>query len=188
METSAKLPSANPIPVVVVDDHPVLVTFLTEILHRGGHYRVMGHADTAAGALELCARFKPLVVILDLVLLDSSNLSCLQEIRQRHPRCRVLVFTGKLNTQLIGEILENGAAGILGKTARVQEIIDAVDRVAKGGIYLCAQACDAVRSLVRNVPGTLGKRRDLSQRELDVLQHIANGLSAREIADRKSVV
>jgi DNA-binding NarL/FixJ family response regulator len=188
METSPKLTSASaPIPVVVVDDHPVLVSFLTEILNRRGQYRVVGHADTSTGALDLCARYKPLVVILDLVLLDSNNLSCLQQIRQKHPRCRVLVFTGRLSTSLIGDMLQAGAAGILGKTARVNEIIEAVDRVAQGGIYLCQQACDAVRALVRNSPPPQGRRPELSQRELAVLQHIANGLSSREIATRLGV-
>lgn len=188
MEASQSTHPEDPIPVLIVDDHPALVAFLTEILQRNGRYRVVGHADTEAGALELCSRYKPAIVILDLVLLDCNNLSCLQQIRAKHPRTRVLMFTGRLSTSLIGDFLQAGAAGILGKTARVQEIIDAVDRVARGGIYLCQQAAEAVRTLVRNAPASPASRRpDLSSRELSVLQYIANGLSAREIATRLGV-
>lgn len=176
--------SAKAVSVVIVDDHPVLVSFLTEVLERQGRYRIVGRAETAAAAFEICARMKPVVVILDLVLLDSNNLDCLKRLRSELPRTRVLVFTGKLGTALIGEMLLLGAAGILGKTAKVQEIVEAVDRVAQGGMYLCPQACEAVRKLVTEGPPDLTRRPDLSRQELVVLQHIAAGLSTRHIAAR----
>lgn len=175
---------AKPRSVVIVDDHPVLVSFLTEVLERSGRYQVVGRADTAASALEICIRLKPVLVILDIVLLDSNDLGCLKRLRSDLPRTRVLIFTGKLGSSLIGEMLLTGAEGILGKTAKVQEIVEAVDRVAQGGIYLCAQACDAVRKLVQEGPRDPVRRPELSRRELTVLQHIGDGLSTKEIAIR----
>lgn len=188
MEKSTKPPvlptPAPPVPVVIVDDHPVLVSFLTEVLQRQNRYRVVGRAETAAGALEVCRKFKPVLVILDLVLLDSNNLDCLKQLRAELPRTHVLVFTGRLGTAVIGEMLVAGAAGILGKTAKVEEIIEAVDRVAQGGMYLCAQACDAVRKLVQEGPPDTVRRPELSRRELTVLQHLATGLSTKQIASQ----
>lgn len=180
----ATTPPARAASVVIVDDHPVLVSFLTEVLERQGRYRVVGRADTAAGALEVCLRVKPTLVILDIVLLDSNNLDCLRRLRAELPRTHVLVFTGKLSTALTGEMLVAGAGGILGKTAKVQEIMDAADRVAQGGMYLSAQACDAVRKLVREGPPDTKRRPELSRQELAVLQHIAAGLTTRQIAER----
>jgi two-component system response regulator EvgA len=175
---------AKPASVVIVDDHPVLVSFLTEVLERQGRYRVVGRADTAATALELCTRLKPALVILDLGLLDSNDLSCLRALRAQVPRSPVLVFTGKLGGSIAGEMLQAGASGILGKTAKVQEIVEAVDRVAQGGMYLCAQACEAIRRLVRDGPPDRTRRPELSRQELTVLQHIASGLSNRQMAER----
>jgi len=179
-------PTTEPKPatVVIVDDHPVLVSFLTEVLERRGRFKVIGRADTAAGALEVSARLKPTLVILDLVLLDSSGLDCLRRLRAEVPRSHVLVFTGRLGSTLIGDMLLAGAAGILGKTAKVDEIVEAVERVAQGGMYLCAQACDAIRRLVREGPPDLTRHPELSRQELAVLQHIATGLSTKQIAER----
>lgn len=173
---------AKAVSVVIVDDHPVLVSFLTDVLERHGRYRVVGRADTAAGAVELCTRLKPALVILDLGLLDSNDLGCLKRLRAEVPRSPVLVFTGRLGATLTGELLLAGAAGILGKTARVQEITEAVDRVAQGGMYLSAPACETIRRLVREGPPDLKRYPELSRQERTVLQHIANGLSTKQMA------
>lgn len=177
----------KPATVVIVDDHPVLVSFLAEVLERDGRYRVVGRAETAAAALELCIRLKPALVILDVGLLDSSDLSCLRRLRAEVPRSPVLVFTGKLGAGVAGEMLLAGAGGIMGKTAKVQDIVEAVDRVSQGGMYLCAQACEAIRRLVRDGPPDLTRRPELSRQELTVLQHIAAGCSTRQMADKMGV-
>lgn len=179
---SAEASSRKPTAVVIVDDHPVLVSYLTELLQRHERYRVVGRADTAKGALEVCRDKKPNLVFLDIGLLDSNDLGCLRQLRLEFPRTRVLVFTGRLSPTLVGDLLLTGANGILGKTARMQEIVDATERVADGGMYLCAQACEAVRKLVAASPPDLARRPELSRQELTVLQHIAAGLSTKQIA------
>jgi two-component system, NarL family, nitrate/nitrite response regulator NarL len=177
-------PVAKTVSVVIVDDHPVLVSYLTELLQRNERYKVVGRADTAKGAVEVCREKKPALVFLDIVLLDSNDLTCLRQLRLEFPRIRVLVFTGRLGTTLVGDLLLAGANGILGKTARMQEIVEATDRVADGGMYLCAQACEAVRKLVAAAPPDRTSRPELSRQELTVLQHIAAGLSTKQIAAR----
>lgn len=181
---SAATGAEKPISVVIVDDHPVLVSYLTELLQRQERYRVVGRADTAKGAIEVCREKKPNLVFLDIVLLDSSDLGCLRQLRSEFPRTRVIVFTGRLGTTLIGDLLLTGANGILGKTVRMQEILDAAERVTGGGMYLCAQACEAVRKIVLAEPPDRTRRPELSRQELTVLQHIAAGLSTKQIAEK----
>lgn len=177
--------AAKPIPVVVVDDHPVVVTFLTEALERQGRYRVVGRADKAADAVELCRRLKPVLVVLDIGLTDSNNTDCLRALQQECPRTRVLVFTGRLTQSLAVDMLASGAGGILLKTAKLLDLLDAVDRVASGGIHLCPEACDAVRRYVASTPpDPKALRPDLSRQELTVLQHLATGMSSKEIAGK----
>lgn len=188
MEKSPVSPGAvgqrKPISVVIVDDHPVLVSYLTELLQRNERYRVVGRADTAKGAIEVCREEKPNLMFLDIGLLDSNDLECLRHLRLEFPRTRVLVFTGRLGTTLVGDLLLAGANGILGKTVRMQEILEATDRVADGGMYLSAEACEAVRKLVAAAPPDRVRRPELSRQELTVLQHIAAGLSTKQIAAR----
>lgn len=176
---------AKPLSVVLVDDHPVLISYLTDVLERNGRYQVIGRAEKSADALELCRRLKPALVILDIGLVDSNNLDCLRSLRNECPRSRVLVFTGRLTQSLVADMLVAGANGILVKTAKLRDILEAVDRVAEGGIHLCPEACDAVRNLVAATPPEPRTRGpELSRQELAVLQYIATGLSSRQIADK----
>jgi DNA-binding NarL/FixJ family response regulator len=69
----------------------------------------------------------------------------------------------------------------------VAEILAAVDRVAQGGMYLCAQACDSVRKIVAEAPPDRERRPDLSRQELAVLQHIGSGLSTKQIAEKMEI-
>jgi DNA-binding NarL/FixJ family response regulator len=185
MDTFPKPPPAAPRPlaVVVVDDHPVVASFLTEALEREGRYRVVGRAEKAAEAVEICRKLKPALVILDIGLVDSSGLDCLRNLQRECPRSRVLIFTGKLSQTLVVDLLASGAGGILMKTAKLRDLIDAVDRVAAGGIHLCPEACDAVRRHVASTPpDPKALRPELSRQELTVLQYLATGMSSRDIA------
>jgi len=171
--------------VVIVDDHPVLVSFLTEVLEREGRYRVVGRAEKAADAVEIIRKLKPVLVILDIGLVDSNNLDCLRELQRECPRSRVMIFTGRLSQSLVVDMLVAGAGGILLKTARVRDLVDAVDRVSSGGIHLCPEACDAVRRYVASTaPDPKALRPELSRQELAVLQHLATGQSSRQIASK----
>jgi two-component system nitrate/nitrite response regulator NarL len=178
----------KPVPVVIVDDHPVLVSFLTEVLEREGRYKVTGRSDRASEVVELCQRLKPALVILDIGLVDSNNLDCLRQLQRECPRSRVLIFTGRLSQSLVVDMLVAGAGGILLKTAKVRDLLDAVDRVASGGIHLCAEACESVRRFVASTPpDPQALRPDLSRQELAVLQHLATGLSSRQIASKMAL-
>jgi two-component system nitrate/nitrite response regulator NarL len=184
MTTNAPSPTptpVKPVPVLIIDDHPVLVSFLTQLLEREAKYKLVGRAETAREGIELCRKLKPHLVILDISLLDSNDLSCLRTLHEECPRSRVLVFTGRITN--VADMLLAGAGGIMGKTAKLQDLLDAVERVAHGGMYLCPQACEAVRRQVIAAP-PIEKRTgpELSRRERDVLQHIAMGLSSRQIA------
>ena len=71
MDKSIQSPATAPVKpasVVIVDDHPVLVSFLTEVLEREGRYRVVGRAEKAAEAVELTRKLKPTLVMLDIGL------------------------------------------------------------------------------------------------------------------------
>jgi len=146
---------------------------------------VVGRAEKAAEALDLARKLKPALVILDIGLIDSNNLDCLRGLQRECPRSRVLVFTGRLSQSLAVDMLVAGAGGILLKTARVRDLLDAVDRVSSGGIHLCPEACDAVRRYVASTsPEPKSHGPELSRQELAVLQYLAAGMSSRQIASK----
>jgi DNA-binding NarL/FixJ family response regulator len=184
IQPTTKIP-AKPVSVVLVDDHPVLVAYLTEALERNGRYQIVGRADRSDTAIDVCRRLRPALVILDIGLVDSNNLDCLRALQAECPRTRVLVFTGRLTEPLVTEMLLAGAHGILMKTTKLPDLLDAIQRVAGGGVHLGAEACEAVRHQVATpVAGPARKTSTLSRQELAVLQYIATGMNSREIAAR----
>jgi DNA-binding NarL/FixJ family response regulator len=170
--------------VVIVDDHAMIVTLLIQIFESLGEHDVVGQARTSAEALRLCAEEKPDLVMLDLVLPDSSGLNLLKQIKAISPAASVLVFSGNLSAPLIRLALIAGVAGIINKGASLDEFKAAIRGVSAGRTYLCTQTSESVRTMVRTVPVSAAKVPVLSQREQLVLRHIAAGLSSREIAEK----
>lgn len=178
----------KPLDVLIVDDHPAVQAYLTSLLERDGRYRVAGRADKAEHALALAKQVKPALIILDITLLDSNDLSCLSRLHAELPRTRILVFTGRIERTLVADMLLAGASGIVAKTTKVSELIDAIDRVAGGAVVLCPEASDAIRrQILSGPPIPAAKKPDFTARELTVLQHIASGLSSRQIAQKMGV-
>jgi len=169
-------------PVIIIDDHTVLVSLLTQVLESEGKYHVVGRAASAGQAAELCRRTRPLLVILDIVLPDSKNLDCLKQVRALCPAARVLVFSGNLQENLVRDILLLGADGIIGKGASLPEFLEAVNCVSSGRTYLCPTTSETVRAIVTTATERRSEDPVLSRRELSVLRHIAAGASTREIA------
>jgi DNA-binding NarL/FixJ family response regulator len=116
------------------------------------------------------------------VLPDTTGLSLLRQIRLLRPEARVLVCSGNLSGPLIRSALLAGATGIIGKAVSLDELKQAIQSVATGRAYLCGQTSEAVRLMVHSTMAPHAKQPVLSQRERTVLQHIAAGLSSKEIA------
>lgn len=177
----------HPMPVIIIDDHTMIASLVTQVLELEGKYRVMGRAENARQAVELCRRTRPLLVILDIVLPDSKNLDCLRQVRALCPAARVLVFSGNLQEKLVRDILLLGADGIIGKSASLPEFLEAVNCVSSGRTYLCPSTSETVRAIVTSATARPGQDPMLSRRELSVLRHIAAGASTREIAVKLGV-
>jgi DNA-binding NarL/FixJ family response regulator len=179
----AKTETKSAIRVVIVDDHTVIRVMLSQIVETMGEgYRVIGQAQDAAEALQMCQAEKPDLVMLDLVLRDSSGLGLLKQIKQVSAGTHVLVFSGNLGAAIIRQALMAGADGLIGKGATLEEFKTAIRATSLGQTYLCGESSEAVRLLVSAPRPTPVVKPVLSQREQSVLRFIADGLSSKEIA------
>ncbi len=180
--TATQLKNDRPLRVLIVDDHEMVAMLFRELVESLAGYEVVGRAADCAQALRLCGQLSPDLVMLDLVLPDSSGLSLLRQIRTGCPAARVLICSGNLNGPLIRSALLAGATGIIGKAVSVEVLKEAIHTVSAGRTYLCPQTSESVRLLVHAEPGPGTKTPELSPRERTVLRHIAAGLSSKEIA------
>lgn len=167
--------------VVIVDDHTVLGELISEVIESLKNFRVVGRAQSEAEALALCARERPDIVILDLVLSASSGLTLLEKLEPACPGTRVLVFSGNLTPSVIKQVLAAGAFSLVSKSVSLAEFRTALLAVAANRTYFSGEISAAIKELVAAEPAAAPRPR-LSRCEEVVLGYLAQGLSSREIA------
>jgi DNA-binding NarL/FixJ family response regulator len=163
----------DPIRVVIVDDHPLLLEGTRRCLDAAEGIAIVGEATEGKAALDLIGEQLPDVLLLDVQLPDISGVEVARHVRASFPRVAVLVLTGHDEAGYVRSLLKAGIAGYLRKTASADELVAAVRAVAKGRTVLVSEAAS---------PILFGEIEVLTEREHEVLQHLAAGLSNAEIA------
>jgi len=159
--------------VILADDHPVVRDGLANIVNQQKDMRVVAEADDGDAAIALYDEHLPDVMVLDLRMPRRDGVAVVEELIEKHPKARLLIMTTYDGDEDIFKSLSRGAKGYLLKDAPRQEILTAIRAVAADQPYTSfAIAAKALQRMVRP---------SLTQRELDVLQQIAQGRSNKDI-------
>ena len=171
--------------IFLVDDHPLVREWLTNLLHQQMDFQVCGETGHAAEALQLIAAARPDIAILDLSLSSGSGLELIKDIKTSQPGVAVLVLSMHDEMLYAERALRAGASGYIMKSEATQKVIQAVRAVLQGEIYIGSK----VTSLMAKKQIT-GKGDDatlpleqLSDRELEVFQLLGRGFSTRQISE-----
>ena len=174
-------PDADPITVVLADDHAVVRTGLRMVLERSGGFDVVSEAGDAESALRTVLGHKPAVLVLDLNMPgELTSLDAIPRVSEVSPGTRVVVLTMQEDPEFARRALRAGAAGYVLKEAADDELVEAVRRVAAGGTYLNP----SLGATLAAAPEPAGPPGDLTERELEVLRLIALGHTNAEIAQQ----
>jgi NarL family two-component system response regulator LiaR len=171
--------TADPIRVLVVDDHAVVREGLRAFLELQDGIEVAGEASDGVEALDAVERIHPDVVLMDLVMPRLDGLEAMRALRERHPRTRVVVLTSFFDDEKLMPALRAGAAGYLLKNAQPQEVARAV-RAAYAGETLLDPVVAA--RLVESLAGRREPLDLLTPREREVLELIGRGFPNKLIA------
>ena len=165
------------ITTLIVDDHEVVREGLRLSLSRAPHIRVIGEASDGAAAVELAERRKPNVVIMDVRMPGMDGLEATRLLSERVPESKVLIFTAYSERSLLSRGLESGAKGYILKEAPHQTLVRAIEKVAQGDGYVDPALMPAFLT---------GKDSSemLTQREREILQLLADGMSNADVAGR----
>ncbi len=170
---------AQPISVLIVDDHPVVRQGLRVLLEVQDGIEVAGEADDGDTALALAAARAPDVILLDLKLPGRDGIAVLTELKARDSAARVLVLTSATDPASASLAMRSGAAGVVYKDVDPDALVRAVRSVHDGHLLL---APGAAGPLVRSARAAWGGMDALTTREREVLAELAQGRSNREIA------
>lgn len=177
----------EPIRIVLADDHWLMRDEMRRILEQQPDMSLVGEAEDGQQALELAERLQPDIVILDIRMPKISGIEVLRQMKERSPKSKALMLTAYDDDDYILALMEAGAFGYLLKTARADELLDAIRRVNAGEVVLYpAIAVKVARFWARNKEST-GPVEQLSPRELEVIQLAAKGLRNRAIAEKLNI-
>lgn len=170
--------------VMLVDDHPVVREGLAESINRESDLTVCAQAEDHQSALQAIDKAHPELIVVDLMLKDSSGLELIKDIHARWPRLLILVVSMHDETLYAERVLRAGAQGYITKQQATHDILSAIRRVLSGGIYLNEQTASAVLARLAAKPQMTSHSIPdlLADRELEVFELTGRGLSTREIA------
>lgn len=171
--------------VLLVDDHPVVLKGIRQLLGSAGDLEVVAEATSGDEALAVADEKQPDLVVLDLRLGDSLAPDICRQLLRRSPATKVIILTAFDDSHLLQASLEAGASGVLLKGTLELDLVQALRDVRAGGVVIddcIARTLETAGRLLRDEVGTVYEAP--RPREYDVLRLMAQGLTTQEIADR----
>jgi NarL family two-component system response regulator LiaR len=175
----------EPITVMIVDDHAVVRQGIRALLEAEGGFQVVGEAGSGGEAALLAADLAPDVVLMDLVMPEMDGVTATRLIKQNSSRSQVIVLTSYHEDEHIYPAIRAGALSYLLKSVGLDELVGAVRKAARGEATLHPHvAARLAQELHGASAGTRWLYDTLSEREREVLNLIATGLTNAQIAER----
>ena len=175
--------------ILIVDDHKIFREGLISMLEKKPDIEIIGEAENGREAITLFQELLPDIVIMDIVMPDMNGVEATRHISDKTSKAKIIGLSMHEDGRFAAEMLKAGASGFLLKDCAFEELVDAINIVRAGGIYLSAKIKermldDYVGFLSKDNPSLFSV---LSAREQEVLKYLAEGKSTKEIASQLGV-
>ncbi|MBU0703078.1 MAG: response regulator transcription factor [Chloroflexi bacterium] len=171
--------------ILIVDDHEVVRLGLSTLLNRHPGLTVVGEAATAKEAVQKTMLLRPDVVVMDIRLPGGSGIDACRKIIEQAPKTKVIMLTSYAEDEMLFDAISAGACGYVLKQIGSDDLIQAVETVGRGEALLDPTLTQRVFARVREAARKEQQEAftDLTDQEMRVLAHVAEGKTNREIAE-----
>lgn len=175
------------IKIIIADDHQLVAEGLKSIIEQNGQCKVISIAAHGGELLKQLEVILPDIIMMDIDMPVMNGIEATLQIRKLHPEIKIIVLTLHAEKGLVKRLMDLGANGFILKNSDRDELLLAIDHVNKGGRYFSsALTLNLIEQPVSSViPGSYdSKKAQLTEREIEILKMIAEGLSNKEIGDK----
>ena len=175
---------------LIADDHRIMREGLRSLLEKSGRFECIAEADDGYQAVKLAKELHPDIVIMDIAMPNLNGIEATRQIKTELPEIEVIVLSMHATRNYVAQVLQAGASAYLLKDSAFEELSTALLAISHGGMYLSPAI--AKTAAIANLKGGSssgggGLTENLTKRELQVLQLIAEGRSTKDIAARLSL-
>jgi DNA-binding NarL/FixJ family response regulator len=172
------------IKVLIADDHQMFIDGLRSLLQGSEDICVVGEAADGQKVVELCDREEVDIAIMDINMPGMDGIQATRELLKKHPLLKVLGLSMYNDREYIADLLKAGARGYILKNTGKETLLNALRTLQSGGNYLGEEVSQTLLNTFIKAPGRTQLAEKLSDREKEVLDRIATGLTTHEIADQ----
>ncbi len=175
--------------ILLAEDHRILREGLKRLIDEQPNMEVVGEADNGVAAWQKAKELEPDIVLMDISMPRLNGAEATIKIKELCPNVKIVALTGHRASAYLNEVLKAGASGYVLKQAAIDELIEAIQIVAKGGNYIDRASRDSLINspLSKRVYKGEPQGKPLSQREIQILSLVANGYTNKEIANELAI-
>lgn len=172
----------NTITIILADDHALVRAGIRALIENIPNVQVVGEAGTGEEVIALVEKLRPTLVLMDITMPGINGIESTQRLLSQYPEVKVIILSMHLEHQYVLRVFQAGAKGYLLKGAREPELELAITSVARGETYLSPAVSKLLVEKVVHTSAESNLLDQLTQRQREILQLIAEGMTSKEIA------
>lgn len=173
--------------ILLADDHQIVRQGMKALLNAQPNMEVIGEASDGFDLIEMVDKLMPNVVITDIAMPNMNGIEATLHIKRRNPNTQVIILSMHSTSSYVVGALRSGAMGFLLKNDDYLEVVHAIQAVSSGKRYMSSQVSNKLLDTFLEADGYMQVSSDLTEREREVLQLIAEGNTSQQIADKLNI-
>ncbi len=169
--------------IIIADDHPMFREGVVHSLEGVQDFEILGQVSTGEEAYELIKEELPDVILLDITMAGEGGIAATKRIAANYPVIKIIILTASEDDDDLVRAMKAGASGYIVKGIAAKELVNAVRAVAGGGTYISPTMANSLLQDLRK-PQSLDPLSELSEREHQILELVAKGMTNRDIGNQ----